>query len=250
MIPKTIHYCWFSGEDYPIIIQQCLKSWKKHLPDYEFILWDSNNITLDNEYARKAFKEKKWAFLTDYMRFKILFEHGGIYLDTDILLCKSLSPLLHNDSFWGRADNGFIEPVVIGAIARHPMIYECLKYYQSDCIGNSYIEVPKIVTPIFNQLGLKEYNGETERIGNNLFLNHFAFCPLPFDKADVTNYMQYRTDETYCIHLWNAAWFDEFRFLWNGRKKKGWLLIIKKIGFNPFQSIEFYKNVLYHIFRK
>ena len=70
MIPKIIHYCWFSGDDYPLLIQRCIESWHKVLPDYEFKRWDSQNTKMDIPYAKKAFSEKKWAFLTDYIRMK------------------------------------------------------------------------------------------------------------------------------------------------------------------------------------
>ena len=90
-----------------------MTSWQNHLPDYEIVKWDLTNTPIEGEFAKKALAEKKWAFLSDYARLKILHEYGGIYLDTDVLVVKSFNELLSNASFWGKDINGFVEPVVI-----------------------------------------------------------------------------------------------------------------------------------------
>lgn len=103
MIPKKIHYCWFGGNAKPQLAIECVKSWKKYCPDYEFIEWNESNVDLDAcpVYVQKAYAMKKWAFVTDYVRLKVVCEHGGIYLDTDVELLKPLDHLLQHRAFMG-----------------------------------------------------------------------------------------------------------------------------------------------------
>ena len=82
-IPKVIHYCWFGGKPLPKSAEKCIKSWKKYCPDYEIKRWDESNFdTSCNAYCKFAFENKKWAFLTDYIRLKVIYENGGVYIDT------------------------------------------------------------------------------------------------------------------------------------------------------------------------
>ena len=92
MIPKIIHYCWFGRNEMPTLVQKCIKSWKEHLPDYEFKLWNEEAFNINsNEWCRGAYENKKYAFVADYVRLIVLYEHGGIYLDTDEKMEKSIN---------------------------------------------------------------------------------------------------------------------------------------------------------------
>ena len=85
MIPKVIHYCWFGGNPLPDLALRCIESWKRYNPDYEIIRWDEDNYDINADYyTAEAYRAKKWAFLSDYARLKIVYENGGIYLDTDV----------------------------------------------------------------------------------------------------------------------------------------------------------------------
>lgn len=247
MIPKKIHFFWFSQDPYPVNIQECIKSWKKEMPEYEIIKWDLTNTIIEGSFAQKAFHEQQWAFLSDYARLRILYEHGGIYLDTDMLIVKSFDDLLDVQAFWGRARNGMVEPVVIGAVKHHPTIKMCLDLYLNNEISSGYKEIPLVIRSVFNDLGFDEENKATQHVGNNTIYGFDHFCPMPFEEADSLSPMTFKTDNTYAIHLWNAAWFNPFRFFWNGRNKKGWQVVRKMILKNPFQGIDFYKNVAYHM---
>ena len=109
MIPKKIHYCWFGGNPLPELAIKCLESWKKYCPDYEIIEWNETNFNLDScEYVREAYQAKKWAFVSDYARLKVVYDNGGIYLDTDVELIKSLDRLLKNKSFFGTETTGVV----------------------------------------------------------------------------------------------------------------------------------------------
>ncbi len=87
MIPKVIHYCWFGRNPKPEVIQKCIESWYKYLPDYEIKEWNEDNFDVNSiPYTRDAYAAKKWAFVSDYARLKIVYDNGGVYLDTDVLL--------------------------------------------------------------------------------------------------------------------------------------------------------------------
>ena len=130
MIPKKIHYVWVGGNPKPKNIQKCMKTWTKHLSDYEIIEWNESNFDIhENKYVEQAYKAKKWAFVSDYIRAKAIYEQGGIYLDTDVLVLDNLHDLLNNRAFVGfeNKDNPFT--AVFGAEAGHPLIKDMLDYY-------------------------------------------------------------------------------------------------------------------------
>ncbi|MEL0529234.1 glycosyltransferase [Lactobacillus jensenii] len=130
MIPKVIHYVWVGGNPKPEKIKTCMKTWKKHLSDYEIVEWNESNFDIhENKYVEQAYKQKKWAFVSDYIRAKAIYEHGGIYLDTDVLVLDNLEDLLSNKCFVGfeNKDNPFT--AVFGAEKGHPLIKDMLDYY-------------------------------------------------------------------------------------------------------------------------
>ena len=102
MIPKIIHYCWFGGNPLSDDAKRYIASWKKYCPDYEIREWNESNFDInENDYCREAYEQKKWAFVTDYVRLKALYEYGGIYMDTDVEVVKPLDPLLSYDALSG-----------------------------------------------------------------------------------------------------------------------------------------------------
>ena len=102
MIPKIIHFCWLSDDPYPQEIQRCLDSWKEILPDYEIWKWDRKRFDINSvPWTKEAFESKKYAFAADYIRLYALYNYGGIYLDSDVLMYKSFNPLLNLPYFIG-----------------------------------------------------------------------------------------------------------------------------------------------------
>ena len=100
-IPKIIHYCWFGKKDKPDIVNHCINSWKKVLDDYEIIEWNEDNFDVEsNTYVKQAYESGKFAFVSDFVRIKALYDYGGIYLDTDVEVFKKFDDLLDNESFW------------------------------------------------------------------------------------------------------------------------------------------------------
>ena len=105
MIPKILHYTWFSGDEMPQIVNECMASWKRHLPDFEFRLWNMDAIKdIDAVFLRETLSVKKWAYAADYVRLYALYHEGGIYLDTDVMVYKSFNDLLDNKVFIGKED--------------------------------------------------------------------------------------------------------------------------------------------------
>ena len=120
MIPKIIHYCWFGKNPLPDDARDCIESWKKNCPDYEIKEWNEENFDINTcAYVKEAYDKKKWAFITDFVRLKVLYDYGGIYMDTDVEVCKSLDPLLKWDAFSGFESDNNIPTGTIGAIAKN-----------------------------------------------------------------------------------------------------------------------------------
>lgn len=137
MIPKIIHYSWFSGDKYPDDIAQFIERWHKLLPDYEFMLWDMNRLNdeIDSDFVREAISQRKWAFAADYTRLFAIKKYGGVWFDTDVELFKNIDDLLASDCFIGKESwidkDGmvYLTSHFMGAVKGHPFIKECLDYY-------------------------------------------------------------------------------------------------------------------------
>lgn len=130
MIPKIIHYVWVGGNPKPKNIQRCMKTWQKHLHDYQIIEWNEDNFDIhENKYVEQAYKAKKWAFVSDYIRAKAVYEMGGIYLDTDVLVLDNLESLLNNRAFVGFENPANPFTAVFGAEKHHPLLKDMLAYY-------------------------------------------------------------------------------------------------------------------------
>lgn len=141
MIPKIIHYTWFSGEEMPPIVKECIASWKRFMPDFEYRLWDRDAIKdLDCVFLKEALAVNKWAYAADYVRLYALYHEGGIYLDTDVMVFKAFDNLLHHQVFLGKEDA--IHELIVentrvqlltahctGAEPHSAFIKDCLDYY-------------------------------------------------------------------------------------------------------------------------
>ena len=168
MIPKTIHYCWFGRGELSTKAKKCIQSWKKYCPDYEIIEWNEDNFDINqNEYTRKVYAEKKYAFLSDYARLKIVYEQGGIYLDVDVELVKSLDDLLENDAYFGFETKEFINTGVgFGAKQGSIAVKTLLEEYNQLLDGTKdVIGCPKLNTEGVIKLGL-ERNGQLQKLAD------------------------------------------------------------------------------------
>lgn len=130
MIPKVIHYVWLGNKEKPKNIQRCMKTWKKMLPDYEFIEWNESNFDVnESEYTKKAYEAKKYAYVSDYIRAKVIYQYGGIYFDTDILVLDNFDSYLGLSAFVGFENPNYPFTAVFGAQANHPLTKEMYDYF-------------------------------------------------------------------------------------------------------------------------
>ena len=130
MIPKIIHYCWFGRNPKPELAVKCIKSWKKRCPDYEIIEWNEDNFDISScpLYVRQAYEAKKWAFVSDYVRLKVVYDEGGVYLDTDVELKKGLDALLAYDAYFGFEDGTHVNTGLgFGAVKGAPILKEMMQ---------------------------------------------------------------------------------------------------------------------------
>ena len=206
MIPKTIHYCWFGRGELSAKAKKCIQSWKKYCPDYEIIEWNEDNFDVhQNEYTKKVYAEKKYAFLSDYARLKIVYEQGGIYLDVDVELVKSLDDLLENDAYFGFETKEFINTGVgFGAKKGSNAVKTLLEEYNQLLDGNKdVIGCPKLNTEGLIKLGL-ERNGQLQKIsGCTVYpVDYFN----PYD--DPTGRLK-KTENTHSIHWYAKSWLDK-----------------------------------------
>lgn len=237
MIPKVIHYCWFGGKRKQKLIRDCIKSWKLHLPDYEIKEWNEKNSDLTLPFVREAYKLKKWAFVSDFIRLKVLYENGGIYLDTDMMVIKSFDALLFNECFVGAEDIDFISCGIIGSKKNNVFIKECLSRYEFINISQKtdwgQIAIPRIITDVFrkNYNFFLPFDKKIELEGLLIYPSSY-FYSLPLEnKEDSKNYKDYLNDISFTVHLWNGSWieYSEFDYLRKGQYLSGLKITLKNI---------------------
>ena len=129
---KIIHYCWFGGKPLPKLAKKCIKSWEKYLPDYEIRRWDESNFDVNiTEFSKKAYEEKKWAFVSDVARVYALKEYGGIYFDTDMMVVKDVDFLKDEEFFAGWESKDYVAVGALGAKnPDNPIINDLVKKYE------------------------------------------------------------------------------------------------------------------------
>ena len=167
MIPKKIHYVWVGGKKKPKDIERCIKSWKKKLKDYEIIEWNENNFDINSHpFTKSAYSAKKWAYVSDYIRMYALYNHGGIYLDTDNLVLESLDKFLNDRAFVGFENPNYPYTAACGCEKGHPLTKDILDYYEGrtfefDTNDQMKAVNTKIVSEILiNKYGCKVNNQE------------------------------------------------------------------------------------------
>ena len=150
-IPSTIHYCWFGKSELPDLYKKCIESWYKYCPQYEIKRWDENNCDIDETvFTRQAYEHKKYGFVPDYFRLKIIYEHGGIYLDTDVEMIKNIAPLCYNNAFCGLEFPGEVNlGLGFGACKNHPLIKKMMERYKQMSFIKSDGSFDETGSPVF-----------------------------------------------------------------------------------------------------
>lgn len=213
MIPKKIHYCWFGYGEKPKKVIKCINSWKKHCSNYEIREWSEKNIDLSDcpRYVQDAYSEKKYAFVTDYVRLKVLFEYGGFYMDTDVELLKSLDGFLSDRAVIGFENNFFVNSgQMLAAEVGHPILaemmerYEQVNFFRSD--GSLYLlGCPHVNTEVLENHGLRK-NGQEQTVADCHVYPADWFNPL--DSA--TGVLQ-TTTNTVSIHWYSMSWIPKWK---------------------------------------
>lgn len=214
MIPKVIHYCWFGRKPLNKLGKKCLKSWKKFFPGYEIIEWNETNFDINCcKYVKEAYDAKKYAFVSDYVRFKVLFEQGGLYFDTDVEVIKSFDDILACGNFMGcenpptfqiSVNPGLGLSAVAGLDFYNEMIedYENSSFYLDDGTMNLYTVVER-TTALLNKHGLQNTVEVQNVLGINIYPSEY-FCPIDMRTGKLTV-----TENTYSIHRYAASWCDK-----------------------------------------
>ncbi len=177
LIPKKLHYCWFGGNPKSELILKCIDSWKRLAPDFEIIEWNENNCDLHaNKYIEQAYEQKKWAFVADYVRLQKVYEHGGIYVDTDTELMMDPSSLRLNNAFFAFETKGAIHAGIFGAVAEHSLIKQCRDSYQKSNFLNkdgtqntSHTIVRRITDLLMNKGAVLNGLEQTLRDGTHIY---------------------------------------------------------------------------------
>jgi len=200
MIPKKVHYCWFSGEAFPADVAKFIEGWKQILPNYEFVLWNRAKAESTSlPWVMQALAQKKWAFAADAIRLYALENEGGIYLDTDVEVLKSFDGLMSREYFFGY-ENGSkrIEGAVLAAAPHHPAVASALKFYQEQDFNYNESKVNELVLP--NVLA-KAFESLQEKL--EIFPESF-FSPKSFMDGKIRS-----TADTFCIHHFQSNWRPE-----------------------------------------
>lgn len=206
MIPKIIHYCWFGGRPLPEDVTRYINTWKVKCPNYTIVQWNENNFDIStNTFVEQAYKNKSWAFVSDYARLKALYDFGGIYLDTDVEVLKSFDILLDNKSFMCAESNYSICTATIGAEKGSEFIKELMLLYNNKSFiydGKENTKPnSKIVFDFISEVDGYKFSNEIFKTSDYTIYPATYFSPINCYtlKSNIT-------DETYSIHWYKGTW--------------------------------------------
>lgn len=231
-IPKVIYYCWFGGNPLPPLAEKCIASWKKFLPDYEIKRWDESNFDVNIiPYTAQAYEEKKYAFVSDYARFWILYHYGGVYFDTDVEVIKPIDDIIEDGPFMGCENQSMtgeasqklnVNPGLgLATIPKTPIFKELLDIYINLQFrkADGSLDTTTIVTYTSNFLsnkGLQNIPLTQTISGIKIYPKDF-FCPMEYATGILDMTLNTRT-----IHHYSASW--------HGNREKIYLLVKRVLG--------------------
>lgn len=211
--PKTIHYVWVGGKPLPRLAKKCIKSWKKYLPDWEIIEWNEKNFDIESSapFVKQAYAQKKWAFVADYIRTKVLYDHGGIYFDTDMEVLGDITKFLEKPAFMGREYEGDEREMVCAGVMyfakKHdPFLRKMLDFYEgiehfNEGLMYSYA-IPKVITRILDGYDRTVNKDGTEVFGGSIWVYpKDYFYPVNYDWTK-----EFYSENTVMIHHYDASW--------------------------------------------
>lgn len=237
MIPKIIHYCWFGGNPLPPLAVKCIASWKKYFPDYEIKQWNESNFDVNIiPYTAQAYIAKKYAFVSDYARFWIIYRYGGVYFDTDVEVIKPMDKILSQGPYMGFERNprknvdGMVAPGLGFAAEKHDeTIKEILNYYNNlnfSIDPNNISNTETIVqhtTSVLIKCGLKRIQG-IQKVNNFYIYPSEYFAPIHFVSRRL-----HITKNTYTIHQYMASWMTKKSSIIRNYMPEWILILINRI---------------------
>lgn len=241
-IPKTIHYVWVGGKEKPLKIKKCMKTWKKKYPDFEIIEWNEKNFDINcNEYVKKAYEMKKWAFVSDYIRMYAIYNYGGIYFDTDVIAIDTLDDLLSYDCFVGYESDNMPFTAVFGAKKGHPLIKQIIDGYDN---YEKKFDASATNTILVSDILINDYKC---KIGNQRQILKNNILVLPKE------YLCEPSMKSKTIHAFSASWNDgkisligQFKIWLRGKMtnkfKILFYMICNFIVFIPYKKLSSFKN--------
>lgn len=208
-IPKKIHYCWFGGKEIPDSLKRYMETWHRFCPDYEIIRWDESNYDITkNRYMREAYECLKWGFVPDYARLDIIYNEGGVYLDTDVELVSSLDRLLNDEMFCGFSCNFQIAMGLgFGAIKEHFLIKSLRDYYDELSFylpnGNMNLKMcNEYQNPVFRRFGFELENRFQKK-------NGVVVYPSEVLSPDSGFFYKNYSANTIAVHHFESSWASE-----------------------------------------
>ena len=224
MIPKIIHYCWFGRNPLPELAQKCIASWKKYLPDYEIKEWNEDNFDVNIiPYTAEAYAAKKYAFVSDYARFWILYKYGGIYFDTDVEVIRPIDDIIAKGNFMGcetdasGSDAASVAPGLglgvnpglgLGVNPGLGLVKKMLDYYEGkhfvhEAVMRNQITVVHIATKVLLDNGMKNVPG-IQLVDDVWIYPSEYFCPINVKTGRIHVEKNTRT-----IHHYAGTWVDK-----------------------------------------
>ena len=243
MIPKIIHYCWFGRGEMPEDAKRCIESWHKYLPEYEYRLWNEDNFDLNsNKFVKEAYHSRKFAFVTDYVRLYALYSEGGVYMDTDVEVLRSLDEFLAYPAFSGFEVDEAIPTGIMGAEKGSLWAKRELEYYETQSFilpNGAYNTKPnvQIITEHAMQLGLVP-NNQFQIVNEELAIfPKDYFCPKSYVDGEIR-----LTANTYTIHHFAGSWHKEDKLLTKLKNTFG-----EKWGGRIYKTKNLFRKVVFRL---
>lgn len=208
-IPQIIHYCWFGEKEIPQREQRCIESWKKFFPGYELILWNEDNFDISQcDFTKQAYEQRAYAFVSDYVRAKVLYEYGGIYMDTDVEVIGEFPHIEAENGFMGFERRKFLGTAIVGSVPGNDIIKEWLQYYEKNDFLQKNGDINNIanvflLTDIMKKRGL-QIGGEKQYVAGYEIFNREVFYPKKISETEIRT-----TDETKAIHWFSCSWLTD-----------------------------------------
>lgn len=209
MIPKIVHYCWFGRGEKPAQALMCIESWKKYLPDYELKEWNEDNFDITrNQYVREAYENRKFAFVTDYVRLYAIYHEGGVYMDTDVEVLGSYDQFLHHHAFSGFETNGNVPTGMMAAEKGSVWAKELLDQYDD----RKFVLPDGSFDMTTNTSVITDYMLGKGLVLNNKYQDFPNLCTMyPADYFCPKDHRTGKircTKNTVCIHHFAGSWLQ------------------------------------------